>query len=70
MTYIMYIHVQHSRVCVSVERVCVCVCVHVSGCEVIPERRGRREGGAGVGAGISTTAMHVCMYMYVCLILL
>ena len=59
MTYIMYIHVQHSRVCVSVKR--VCVCVHVSGCELIPERRGRREGGAGVGAGLSTTAMHVCM---------
>ena len=39
----------------------MCVCVHVSGCEVIPERR---EGGARVGA---TTAMHVCMYvgMYV-----
>ena len=40
----------------------------MSECEVIPERRGRREGGARVGAGISTTAMHVCMYVsrYVC----
>ena len=43
----------------------------MSECEVIPERRGRREGGARVGAGISTTAMHVCMYLgmsvHVCL---
>ena len=43
--------------------------VRVSGCELIPERRGRREGGARVGArvgaGISTTAMLQCMYMYV-----
>ena len=45
----------------------MCVCVHVSGCEVIPERRGRREGRARVGAGISTTAMHVCMSVHVCL---
>ena len=43
----------------------MCVCVHVSGCEVLPERRGRREGGARVGAGLSTTAMHVCMYVHV-----
>ena len=45
----------------------MCVCVHVSGCEVIPERRGRREGGARVGAGSSTTARHVCMYVYTCI---
>ena len=47
----------------------MCVCVHVSGCEVIPERRGRREGGARVGA---TTAMHVCISggMYIHLSLL
>ena len=45
-------------VCVSVER--VCVCVPVSGCEVIPERRGRREGGAGVGAGYCNARMYVC----------
>ena len=41
--------------------------MRVSGCEVIPERRGRREGGAGVGAGISTTAMPQCMYVHVCM---
>ena len=40
--------------------------MHVSGCEVIPERRGRREGGARVGAGISTTAMPQCMSVHVC----
>ena len=39
--------------------------VRVSGCELIPERRGRREGGARVGAGISTTARLVCTCMYV-----
>ena len=41
--------------------------MRVSGCEVIPERRGRREGGARVGAGISTTAMLQCMYVHVCM---
>ena len=59
------------------------VCLRVSGCELIPERRGRREGGARVGAGIAMLqCMHVCihvcihvcmyvgmyMYMYVCII--
>ena len=39
----------------------------MSGGEVIPERRGRREGGARVGAGISTTAMPQCMYVHVCM---
>ena len=69
--YTVHVHdVHYVFTCSTFTGVCerrTCVCVHVSGCEVIPERRGRREGRARVGAGISTTAMHVCMYVHVCL---